>query len=105
VESYSAAAPRDGFVVQSSNGTASIRGRIAGIEYGLGFDREVSTYTFTDGAARITLSENHVPLSANLLNGTDNHRVHMGNYHILRHLLHGVLDPSVPNQVNIAART
>ncbi|MBA2707182.1 MAG: hypothetical protein H0U59_05195 [Gemmatimonadaceae bacterium] len=103
IESWTKAAPRDGFVVASANGTALIRGRIQGVEYALTWNPAQNTYDFSDRAARVTLSATNTPLSFELSASAPCHQVNMGRYHTLRHLLHGVLDPRCTNQVNVRA--
>ena len=101
IDSYTKAAPRDGFIVHSANGTAAIRGRIEGAEYVLTWNRTAATYQYSDLAAQITFSaETHTPVSIDIAPATPHH-LNMSRYHTLRFLLHGILDPACTNQVNI----
>jgi putative selenate reductase len=102
--SWEAAAPGDGFIVESAGGGATITGRIKGVVYE--FEREDDAnggdVRFGDDVATVTLRrDDHSVVSAKLIqpiNGT--HRLDMWAYHTMRHLLAGVLDRSRMNQVN-----
>ena len=97
-ETYEAAKPRDGFVVNGS----SIVGRIKSIEYEL--VRENGEYRYLcDGTELVMSAEDHAVRSAKPQSGRrEETRVDMGIYHTLRYLLHGVLDLRSVNQVNVA---
>jgi putative selenate reductase len=100
--SWRQSAPRDGFLIDSVNGAARIRGRIKGHTYELLASGEGREFEFDDGmvrvrfdggdqfSAQITIAE---PLPGR-------HTADMGIYHTLRQLLAGVLDRRYVNQVN-----
>jgi putative selenate reductase len=95
-ETWEAAKPRDGFVVDA----ASIVGRIQGREYELARENDGNYLYTSDGAAVVISSGDHTVQAAKA--DADNTRVDMGIYHTLRHLFHGVLDVAGVNQVNAA---
>jgi hypothetical protein len=105
--SWLAAAPRDGFVVRSEGHNASIVGRIRGACYELERDERAESFIFRDGNVTLTLSASDHRILASRVLGDPHaeHRVDMGIYHTLRHLLAGVLDAQVIHQVNVATAT
>jgi putative selenate reductase len=95
IESFQAAAPRDAFFVQHD----SILARFKRSHYRLA--RSNGHYDFSDGRVTLKMSGEHVPVSATLDAALpDEHRVDLRVYHTLRHILHGVMDPSRTNQIN-----
>ncbi|MBI5864919.1 MAG: glutamate synthase [Planctomycetes bacterium] len=102
--SWREAAPRDGFFVdQPAVGRRRIRGRIKGVEYelvcGAGLADE-----FDDGAVRLAvIPDRRVAQSVLRRNHSDGaHSVDVWVYHVMRHLLDGVLSPQRVNQINSA---
>ncbi|HTQ40480.1 MAG TPA: hypothetical protein VMJ32_15755 [Pirellulales bacterium] len=104
-QSWAAAAPRDGFLIERNRQTARIHGRFQGAVYELAWLAVMEKYEFADSILRATFNaadhtlikiEPHMPLMAQ-------HRLDLGVYHTLRHLLHGVLDRRYINQINAAA--
>ncbi|MEE9297223.1 MAG: glutamate synthase [Phycisphaerae bacterium] len=104
VESWDAAAPRDGFVITNATSGFRIQGRIQGATYELTRGRDVGRDIFTDGIVQaVFAAADHRLMSIELLKPINGqHRLDMGVYHTLRHLLDGVLDKSRINQVNAA---
>ncbi|HZZ26934.1 MAG TPA: hypothetical protein VFE46_02910 [Pirellulales bacterium] len=103
--SWRQAAPRDGFFVQQDRVAARIRGRMKGAEYELLWRRQPDKYEYCDGQVRATFNAaDHTLIKAEALTPlTAQHRLDLGVYHTLRHLLRGVLDRRYINQVNVAA--
>jgi putative selenate reductase len=98
-ESYTASAPRDGFIV----GGSWIRGRVKGAEFRLEFDAKAGQYRFrTPQAEAVINAADYGVASARLLNGAGEATVDMGIFHSLRVMRGGVLDASRVNQVNAA---
>jgi putative selenate reductase len=105
--SWQQAAPRDGFFIERTEKIARIRGRIKNAEYALIWLRQPEKYEFTDGTARATLNApDHSLITIEFAQSlTHPHRLDLGIYHTLRHLLHGILDRRYINQINAAADT
>ena len=101
-KTWTAAAPRDGFFIERTDKIARIRGRIKGAVYALIWLVQPEKYEFTDGIARATLNvADHSLITLEFADQlTAPHRIDLGIYHTLRHLLHGVLDRSYINQIN-----
>jgi putative selenate reductase len=102
--SWQQAAPRDGFFIERAEKIVRIRGRIKNAEYALIWLPQPEKYEFTDGTARATLNApDHSLITIEFANSlTAPHRLDLGIYHTLRHLLHGVLDRRFINQINAA---
>ena len=98
-------ADRDGFCVESQEGTEAMWGRLGGIEYRLDVDRHADRAVFTDG--RVTLELRHIeraPVGSSVAPGTpDGHTLDLGAYLKMAVLLDGVLDPRRANPVNASA--
>ena len=105
VESWRHRAPRDGFVIQQTNGGASILARIKQREYQLIYDRAAANYQYADDSVALDLTEtDHRVLACRIQSKIDSeHRVDLGVFHTLRHLLHGVLNAGHVNQINVGA--
>jgi putative selenate reductase len=103
--SWTAAAPRDGFFIEQNPADACIHARMKTAEYQLLWRRQVEKYEFVDGTLRATFNAaDHALIKAEPLAPlTAPHRLDLGVYHTLRHLLHGVLDRRYINQINAAA--
>jgi putative selenate reductase len=103
-ESWQKAVPRDGFIIEKSNGHPTIRGRIKGSEYRLAHDPLGAIYRWSDGNIELTVGgSNHDDIHARPLSPLDgDHRMDMWIFHTLRTLLHGVLDRRWINQINAA---
>src|SRR5262249_755001 len=103
IESWRRAAPRDGFLIDSANGVASIRGRIQGVVDEVGFEGPARN-RFSDGTIEAVLSaDRHEVVGTRVLNGqSSEHKLDLWPYHTMRHLYQGVLDRSRINQVNAA---
>lgn len=103
MESYRAAAPRDGFVVVEEEGGGSIVGRIKGREYELQYHVATNEYHFRDEAVEAVLTgTDFAPKQVRRRNGTPGvAMLDMGIFHALRHLRAGVLDESHVNQINV----
>ncbi len=105
IDSFNAAAPRDGFVVSRSDASHTIVGRIKSHEYQLDITNGIATFTDGTITAQIDTSA-HTVSSAVFTNGaTSEHRIDMNVYHTLRHLLAGICDTNHVNQVNAAHLT
>jgi putative selenate reductase len=100
LESWRSAAPRDGFVLHDAN----LIGRIKSNEHKLAHVASRSVYQFSDGAVAMELdATNHQVRSCRPLATLQHeHRVDLGIYHSMRHILHGVLDATQVNQLNVA---
>jgi putative selenate reductase len=103
-DSWERATPRDGFFVTSESDGLLIAGRIKQKEYELHWKPAKDAYVLKDGRVSLTIqsTDHRVASAASHGAGSGPHRVDMGIYHILRHLLHGILDKSRINQVNAA---
>ncbi|MEP0845242.1 MAG: glutamate synthase [Phycisphaerae bacterium] len=105
VASWQRAAPRDGFVVERRENETIIRGRMQGKVYRLSMDRVRGRHRFEHGGGWAEFDD---PLAAPLCAGRDSETdgeqavLDMWAFHVLRHLLAGVLDGSRVNQVNVA---
>jgi putative selenate reductase len=104
LDSWRHGVPRDGFVIENSANKPRIFGRIKTREYQLTHDRAAARYHFSDEAVAMELVEaDHSVLGFRTRKSLDGeHRVDLGVYHMLRHLLQGVLSASHVNQVNAA---
>jgi putative selenate reductase len=102
--SWRRAAPRDGFYVDHGDGRPRIVGRVNGAEYWLEAQSAAGQYRFRDGIAEIaTRHEGDRITDVQLVQApSGEHRINMWAYHTMRYLLHGVLDTSRVNQVNVA---
>jgi len=99
-QTWEAAKPRDGFVVEDLSGSASIRGRMKSVEYALVRGKDGESH-FSWGGGEAIVSADHAVRSAKAASGPT--RIDMGTYHTLRHLLQGILDVRHINQVNVAS--
>ncbi|MCH7702449.1 MAG: hypothetical protein IID37_12260, partial [Planctomycetes bacterium] len=104
IESWTRAAPRDGFVVEAHAAGDRIQGRIRGAIFQL-YIMHDRTNLFVDNViAAVLEAERHELISVKRLEKLSaDYRIDMGVYHTLRYLLGGVSDQSCVNQVN--ART
>jgi putative selenate reductase len=95
---------RDGFYIRKRDGLAEIVGRMAGKVYSLTLDNQHHSALYNDGVLEVSLDTNtHNIVSVNpLVAGVVNHRLDIRNYHTLRVLLKGMLNPSRVHQVNVA---
>lgn len=104
IDSWKRAAPRDGFVVQQTAALLSIRGRMRGAVYRLTIQRG-RRYRFEHGGGWAEFDDAlAAPRCAGRGSETDGEEavLDMWAFHVLRHLLAGVLDSSRVNQVNVA---
>ncbi|MCB9858034.1 MAG: glutamate synthase [Phycisphaerales bacterium] len=103
LESFHAAAPRDGFVAGRGGDGDWIVGRVKGVEYQLRV-RGDGAIEFEDGVVRARLDADSWQVSSVEWAGDSKpgHVIDMWAVHTLRHLLAGVLDASRSNQVNVA---
>jgi putative selenate reductase len=97
-------AKRDGFYISKRDGLAEIVGRMAGKVYSLTLDNQHNSALYNDGVLEVSLDTNtHNIVNVNpLVAGVANHRLDIRNYHTLRILLKGMLNPSRVHQVNVA---
>ena len=104
LETWQQAAPRDGFFIERTEKIARIRGRIKTADYALIWLPQSEKYEFTDGTARATFAAaDHSLVEIEFAETlTAPHRLDLGVYHTLRHLLHGILDRRYINQINAA---
>jgi putative selenate reductase len=104
LESWTAAAPRDGFVVLHDANASTIHARIRGTVYQLTMHADTQENSFRDSEAEVILSaETHEVLRVKrLVPASNTHEVNIGLYHSLRYLLQGILDQSRLNQINVA---
>ena len=95
---------RDGFYVTTHNGLAEIVGRMAGQTLSLTLDDKHHSARYNDGVLELNLdTRTHTIGNVKpLVDGDANHRLNMRNYHTLRILLGGILNPSRVHQVNVA---
>ena len=106
LESWQRAAPRDGFFVQCEENSARIYGRIKGQQYELVARRSKGSYEYYYGnfSATLRATDHQLEHIRHLSPGTTVLCIDMGIYHTLRHLLKGLLDRKVVQQVNVADR-
>jgi putative selenate reductase len=94
---------RDGFYITRRNGTSEIVGRIEGKAYSLVVDESRNTGTYDDGVLEVKFDMtthkilNVRPLAADAAG----HKIDVKQYHTLRILLTGLLNPSRVHQVNV----
>ncbi|HUJ72969.1 MAG TPA: hypothetical protein VLZ30_12050, partial [Verrucomicrobiae bacterium] len=95
---------RDGFYVTKHDGLAEIVGRMAGQVVSLTLDDERHSARYNDGVLEVNFdTRTHKVANVNpLVAGVSNHRLNVRNYHTLRILLGGILNPSRVHQVNVA---
>ncbi len=95
---------RDGFYVVKTDGLSQIVGRMEGKVYSLAVDENHGRAVYNDGTLEVGFDpRTHEivdvkPLAADV--GT--HRIDVKNYHTLRILLAGMLNPSRVHPVNVA---
>jgi putative selenate reductase len=100
VESFEAAAPRDGFYV-SLGAPEFIGARFKNVRYSLGTLGH--TFHFSDMRVMLEMSHEHIPLKAKIVEPLRcDHLVDLRVYHTLRHILQGVKSATRVNQVNAA---
>jgi putative selenate reductase len=97
-------AKRDGFYVTTHDGLEEIVGRMAGQMVSLTLDSEHHSARYNDGVLEVSFdTRTHSIVNVNPLEtGVVNHRLNVRNYHTLRILLGGMLNPSRVHQVNVA---
>jgi putative selenate reductase len=97
-------ANRDGFYIGKRDGLVEIVGRMAGMVLSLTLDHEHHSALYNDGVLEVSFdSRTHKIVNVNpLVAGVVNHRLNVRNYHTLRILLGGMLNPSRVHQVNVA---
>ena len=95
---------RDGFYVSKHDGLVEIVGRMAGKVYSLTLDNEHHSALYNDGVLEVSFdARTHKIVNVKpLVAGVVNHRLDVRNYHTLRILLAGMLNPSRVHQVNVA---
>lgn len=104
--SYVAAAPRDGFFVESGASQTVIRGRLKSREYELCIESPAAPTTTThllrtpDGLQARFRADDHTLLHVAFDGAAAPLTIDMWAYHTLRHLLAGVLNGEHVNQVN-----
>ncbi|MGD1018753.1 MAG: 4Fe-4S dicluster domain-containing protein [Verrucomicrobiia bacterium] len=97
-------AKRDGFYITKTNGLSQIVGRIEGKVYSLVVDEHHGRAVYNDGALEVSFDTgthkivNVKPLATDV----PTHRIDLKNYHTLRILLAGMLNPSRIHPVNAA---
>ena len=81
-----------------------IVGRMAGKVYSLTLDNKHHLALYNDGTLEVSFdSRTHKIVNVKpLVAGIENHRLDVRNYHTLRILLGGMLNPSRVHQVNVA---
>lgn len=95
IDSFRAAAPRDAYFIDGNSITA--RHKLS--EYQL--SQSNGHYRFSDGRVTLRMSSDHAPIDVTLDAPLPvEHRVDLRIYHTLRHILHGVVDRKLTNQVN-----
>ena len=96
-------AKRDGFYITRRDGVDEIVGRVEGKVFSLTVDNELRVGTYNDGVLEVTFdTQTHdiksvKPLAAPALG----HKLDIKQYHTLRTLLVGLLNPSRVHQVNV----
>ena len=97
-------AKRDGFYITRRNGMSEIVGRIEGKVYSLTVDESEKAGIYNDGALEVKFDTttheivNVKPLAPDAVG----HKIDVKQYHTLRTLLTGLLNPSRVHQVNVA---
>lgn len=102
--SWERAAPRDGFVIQRAAGQTCIRARMQNRAYRLTIEHAGGRHRFEDERAWAEFDDPMaapVRVGSNAPGGTPT-VLDLWAFHVLRHLLAGVLDASRINQVNAA---
>jgi putative selenate reductase len=95
---------RDGFYVTKRNGQAEIVGRMEGRTHSLSLDEKRHTAQYNDGVLDVnfdTTTHKIVNVKPLALEARP-HRIDVKNYHTLRILLMGMLNPSRVHQINVA---
>jgi putative selenate reductase len=100
LQSFEAAAPRDGFLFARHSGGVVLNARLKQVVYILSHSPAQNVYGYFDGSASVIFDgRNHAPMQA--VSAVDReHLMNIRIYHTLRHILHGVLDSSRINQIN-----
>jgi putative selenate reductase len=95
---------RDGFYITKHNGSSEIVGRMEGQTLSLAFDEKQHSARYNDGVVEVNFDPaTHKIVSVKPLAPTkETHRIDVKNYHTLRILLTGMLNPSRVHQVNVA---
>lgn len=102
-ETWMRAGRRDGFVVSADDRGAWIEGRIKGERYVLRREANGERIEFEAAGVLIAFDARHEPLGyCGALEAGEERRIDMWAYHVMRHLLVGVLDARRINQVNAA---
>ena len=97
-------AKRDGFYITRDNGKSEIVGRIEGKVYSLSVDVSKQLAIYTDGVLEVKFNaQTHEIVEVKpLTNVPTGHKLDVNQYHTLRTLLAGLLNPSRVHQVNVA---
>jgi putative selenate reductase len=95
---------RDGFYVTKRNGVAEIVGRMEGQTHSLSLDEKRQAAQYNDGVLEVNFdATTHKIVNVKPLDlSTGPHRIDVKNYHTLRILLLGMLNPSRVHQINVA---
>ena len=96
-------ASRDGFYVTKTDGLTQIVGRIGGKVYSLTVDQKHAQARYNDGSLEVNFDTNtHKIVGVKPVGDTvGNHCIDVKQYHTLRILLTGILNPSRVHPVNI----
>ena len=94
---------RDGFYVTKRNGLSEIVGRMEGQTLSLVVNEKRHTADYNDGVVEVIFdTATHKIVNVKpLASTTESHRINVKNYHTLRILLTGLLNPSRVHQVNV----
>jgi len=95
---------RDGFYVTKRNGVSEIVGRMEGQTHSLAVDETSRTARYGNGALEVSFdTQTHQIVTVKPLTpAAGSQRIDVKNYHTLRILLTGMLNPSRVHQVNVA---